>query len=196
MIDTRDMQKQEKRATWQPLDPEHQDTIYYDGTGRLACKIDPFNPDEEQAYARMEFMGFEKGRGTLKFRCPAAAYGLECKNREACRCKLAVREGTYGRVVRIPLDRDRRLFMPIHRHSRGFRKACKKRSSVERVNSRIDQVYGFERHFIRGQTKMHLRVSLALIVMLATAAAWIRAGQVENARSLVRAAPQAERPAA
>lgn len=188
LIDTRDMQENEKRETWRPLDPEHHDAIYCDGTGRVACKIDPFEPSDEKAYANMQFMGFEKDRGTLKFRCPAAAYGMECKNRDACRCRLAVREGKFGRVVRVPLDRDRRLFMPAHRHSGTFRNAYKKRTSVERVNSRIAGAYGFERHFIRGQAKMRLRVSLALIVMLATAVAWIRAGQVENARSLLRTA--------
>ena len=78
--------------------------------------------------------------------------------------------------------------MPVHRHSRTFRRADKKRSAVERVNSRIDQVYGFERHFIRGRAKMQLRVSLAMTVMLATAVAWIRAGQKEKARSLLRTA--------
>jgi len=56
------------------------------------------------------------------------------------------------------------------------------------VNSRIDQVYGFERHFIRGQGKMTCCVSLALIVMLATAVSWIEDGQIERARSLRRVA--------
>jgi len=59
---------------------------------------------------------------------------------------------------------------------------------VERVNSRIDQVYGFERHFIRGKTKMTLRVGIAMIVMLATAVAWIKAGQQEKMRCLRKAA--------
>jgi hypothetical protein len=35
-------------------------------------------------------------------------------------------------------------------------------TAVERVNSRIDQVYGFERHFIRGHKKMRLRMGLAI----------------------------------
>lgn len=193
LIDTRNMHTEKQdgedaKDKWMPLDPEHHDTIYYNGTGRVACKVAPFEPSDEKAFAPMQFMGFEKNRQTLKFRCPAAAYGIECKNRDACRCKLAVRHGDYGRVVRVPLDRDRRLFMPVHRHSRTFRKAYKKRSSVERVNSRIDQVYGFERHFIRGREKMQLRVALTMIVMLATAAAWVRAGQKDKARSLLRAA--------
>ena len=99
-----------------------------------------------------------------------------------------VRDGQYGRVVRVPLERNRRIFLPTHRHSRGFRNAYKKRSSVERVNSRIDQVYGFEHHFIRGIKKMKLRISLALIVMLATAKAWILADRKEKMRSLVQVA--------
>ena len=188
LIDTRDMRQAEEKETWQALDPARHDTIYFDGTGRVACKIDPFEPNEDKAFARMQYMGFEKDRGSLKFRCPAAAYGIECKNREACRCAPSVREGSYGRVVRVALDRDPRLFMPVHRHSRTFRTLYKKRSSVERVNSRIDQVYGFEHHFIRGRAKMQLRVGLALTVMLATAVAWIRAGQKEKARCLLRAA--------
>jgi hypothetical protein len=40
---------------------------------------------------------------------------------------------------------------------------------VERVNSRIDNVYGFERHFIRGIKKMKFRCSLSLLVMLVVA---------------------------
>lgn len=188
VIDTRDLQKAKGRQTWLPLDPTHHDTVYYDGTGQVACKVDPFEADDEKAFAPMQYMGFEKDRETLKFRCPAAARGVECKNREACQCKLAVRDGEFGRVVRVPLDRDRRLFMPMHRHSRTFTSAYKKRSSVERVNSRIDQVYGFEHHFIRGRMKMELRVGLAMIVMLSTAVAWVRAGEKEKVRSLFRAA--------
>lgn len=193
LIDTRNMHREKEdgkdaKDKWLPLDPAYHDTIYYNGTGWVACKIDPFEPDDGKAFAPMYFMGFEKSRDTLKFRCPAAAYGIECKNRDACRCKLATRYSAYGRVVRVPLDLDRRLFMPAHRHSRTFRLPYKKRSSVERVNSRIDQVYGFERHFIRSRAKMQLRVGLTMVVMLATAVAWIRAGQKEKARSLLQAA--------
>ena len=99
-----------------------------------------------------------------------------------------MREGKHGRTVRIPLSRDPRLFTPFYSHSRRFRTAYKKRTSVERVNSRLDHVYGFERSFARSRSKMALRVGLALIVMLATAVAWIEAGKKENMRCLLRAA--------
>lgn len=184
LIDTRDLH----RGAMQPLDEKHHDTIYFSPTGEVACKVDPFEPRPEKAFAAMQFMGFEPQRGTLKFRCPAAAYGLECKNREACHCRPQVREGEYGRVVRVALERDRRIFMPLHRHSQGFVKGYAKRTAIERVNARIDQVYGFERHFIRGMKKMRLRLGLALLVMLGTALAWVELKQPQNVRSLLRVA--------
>jgi hypothetical protein len=184
VIDIRDM----ARGAMKPLDETHHDTIYYSPTGTLCCKVNPFEPDDNKAYADMQFMGFEQDRQTLKYRCPAAAFGLKCKNRAACHCRPQTRDGEYGRVVRVPLSRDRRVFLPMPRHSQGFEQAYKKRTAIERVNSRIDQVYGFERHFIRGLENMKLRVGLALLVMLATAVAWIEAGKAQNMRSLARAA--------
>lgn len=184
LIDTRDLHG----GRMQPLDPQRHDTIYFSPTGQLACKVDPFEPEPAKAFAAMQFMGFEKERAALKFRCPAAAFGLECKNREACHCLPQVREGEYGRVVRVPLERERRIFMPLHRHSQGFVKGYAKRTAVERVNARIDQVYGFERHFIRGMKKMRLRLGLALLVMLGTALAWVELKQPHNVRSLLKAA--------
>jgi hypothetical protein len=86
------------------------------------------------------------------------------------------------------LERDRRLFFPVYRHSKKFKRLYKKRTSVERSNSRIDQVYGFEHHYVHGKADMELRMTLTLTVMLATAVAWVRAGKKENVRSLLRAA--------
>ena len=184
LIDTRDLHQ----GRMQPLDPQRHDTIYYSPTGEVSCKVAPFEPDPAKSFAAMQFVGFEADRQTLKFRCPASAFGLECQNREACHCAPAVRDGAYGRVVRIPLERDRRIFLPQHRHSKGFVQGYKKRTAVERVNSRIDQVYGFERHFIRGKSKMRLRLGLGLLVMLGTALAWVKAGKLDKVRSLVQAA--------
>jgi len=184
LIDTRDLHQGRMR----PLDPAVHDTVYLGPTGQVRCKVDPFQAADDKAFADMQFMGFEPGRGTLKFRCPAAAFGLECNNREACRCSPGVREGHYGRVVRVPLELDRRLFTPIWRHSGRFARLYNGRTAVERVNSRIDRVYGFEHHFIRGRRKVRLRLGLGLLVMLGTAMAWVRARQPDKLRSLVRAA--------
>ena len=62
------------------------------------------------------------------------------------------------------------------------------RSSVERVNSRLDVSFGFERHYFRGKKKMKLQCTLALGVMLAMAVGRIRENQPGKIRSLVAAA--------
>ncbi len=58
------------------------------------------------------------------------------------------------------------------------------------MNSRLDCVLGFEQHTIRGLAKMKTRVTLALIVMLATALGRIEADQAELMRSLTAPANQ------
>jgi len=173
-----------RAGPWRPLNDNRHDTIYFNDLGEVVCKADPFAPGDRK-YAALQFAGFERDRGTLKFRCPAAAFGIECKNRNACRCPSAVRDGQWGRTVRIPLSRDRRVFMPVHRQSRDFEARYKRRGAVERVNSRIDCVYGFERRSIRGLNKMKLRMGLSLIVMLATANWWVERGRLDNMRRLL-----------
>lgn len=171
-----------------PLDERRSDTIYIGPVGQVCCKSDPFESDQSKAFAAMQFQGYEPERGTLKFRCPAAAFGMECKNRDACRCKPRVRDGKYGRVVRVPLERDRRIFLPIHAPSRTFEQAYKRRTAVERVNSRIDRVHGLEWALVDSRQSMTLRVSLALLSMVASAAAWIEAKRPEQMRRLLSAA--------
>jgi len=89
-------------------------------------------------------------------------------------------------AVRIKLSQDRRVFTPVARSSYQWKRLYKKRTSVERVNSRLDVSFGFEQHFIRGQKKMKLRV--ALMVMLAMALGRVKEKQKAKLRSLVQAA--------
>jgi hypothetical protein len=138
----------------------------------------------EDELRELAFVGFEKDRGTLKYRCPAAAFGFECAGRADCEKLSPVGVGEFGRVVRVPLDLDRRIFTPIARHTDKWEKAYDRRTSAERVNSRLDQVLGFEHHTIRGKAKMEMRVTLALVVMLAMALGRIRAGQSDRMRSM------------
>jgi hypothetical protein len=46
----------------------------------------------------------------------------------------------------IPLDADRRIFVPIARSSYKWQRIYNGRTAVERVNSRIDLSFGFEHH--------------------------------------------------
>ena len=84
----------------------------------------------------------------------------------------------------MPLSTDYRIFVPIARDSKKFKRLYKKRTEVERLNGRIDRDYMFNDHFIRGQKKMDLMLKLSFIVMLTMAKGHIKNKQ-ENIRSLV-----------
>jgi hypothetical protein len=181
VIDTRTLWKTKTHET---LYPDRYDVFTYDETGRVFCTC-PSEKRGQDETRPLAFMGFEKDRSTLKYRCPAAAFGFECAGRAECEKLSPVGVGDFGRIVRIPLDLDRRIFTPIARHTDKWEKAYDRRTSVERVNSRLDQVLGFEHHTIRGKAKMETRVTLALVVMLAMALGRIRIGQTDKMRSLV-----------
>lgn len=153
------------------------DSFVYDEQGHVLCVC-----PQTQEQREMFFCGFEAERQALKYRCPAAACGLECKGRKACEARASV--GSFGRVIRVALGKDRRIFTPIARHTAKWAKAYARRTAVERVNSRLDCVLGFEQHTIRGLVKMKTRLTLALIVMLAMALGRIEANQAELMRSL------------
>jgi hypothetical protein len=144
----------------------------YKGTVYCHCPI-------EWVKRPMAFGGFEKDRATLKYRCPARYYGLECSGREQCHISDS---------IRIDMESNRRIFTPLARSSYKWKAMYKKRSAVERVNSRMDESFGFEKHFIRGIKKMKVRCGLALIVMLAMAYGRVKEKQYERMRSLVTSA--------
>jgi hypothetical protein len=120
--------------------------------------------------------GFESARKTIKKLCPTKHYGLVCKGCDKCPVK-------HG--IRIPLDTDRRIFTPIDRASYKWERQYNRRTSVERVNARLDECFGFEKHYIRGIKKMKIRCGMALCVMLAMAVARIKEKQEDKIRSFV-----------
>lgn len=143
----------------------------------------------EKTVRPMAFHGFENDRGTLKYRCPAAAHDLECAGRGECERESGSKCGAYGRVVRVALkDADRRAFTPTPWGSPSWRRAYARRSALERINSRLDGACHFERHFVRGKAKMKARVGLAVCVMMALALGAAKAGRLDRMRSLVRPA--------
>lgn len=160
------------------------DVFVYDEKGRVSC-LCPCSGEKRP----LAFQGFEEDRKTLKYRCPAAAFEFECKGRE--RCESFADVGLFGRTVRVPLDTDRRVFTPIPRSTTRWERAYDRRTAVERVNSRLDNVLGFEKHTIRGMKKMEARATLALIVVLAMALGRIMADQPALIRSMLAPAAKA-----
>ena len=184
IIDIRSTWKDEPHLPRQ-LNPEIVDTILHTEAGQVLCRNRDGQSEELDNYTPMTFEGFEAERQTLKYRCPAAAKGIECTQHDLCNGGCHTE---HGRIVRVALDTDRRIFTPQARDSKTWAREYKHRTAVERVNGRIGQSFGFEHHFIRGLKKMRLRLGLALLVMLAMAVGRIRANQSELLRSLVKPA--------
>ena len=150
------------------------ENVVYDYRGTVSCVCPKSGTQREMAYG-----GFERDRMTVKYRCPAQHYGYQCAG--AASCEL-------GKAVRIPLEEDRRVFTPLARSSLKWERCYDRRTAVERVNSRLDVSFGFEKHTIRGLKKMSTRCTMALAVMLAMAVGRIKANQIEAMRSLLKAA--------
>ncbi len=108
-----------------------------------------------------------------------------CKGREQCEIDALSRRSDYGRIVRVDLDLDRRIFTPVPRDTPLWKRCYAKRTAAERINSRVDHVLCFDRHTIRGLAKMQARMGLALVVMMAMAVGRIKQGATNNLRRFV-----------
>ena len=82
---------------------------------------------------------------------------------------------------------DERIFLPIARDSEKYKKLYNGRTSVERLNGRLDRDYMFENHTIRGLDKMNLAITISMIVMNGMAVGKIKRN-LQSIRSLVKIA--------
>ena len=168
------------RNTWKDTDKTRSfsnkkfENATYDYKGNVYCHC-----MIESQMRKMVDGGFEKDRNALKFLCPVIAKGIDCKSIKTCPIKNG---------IRVPLKEDKRIFTPVSRSSHKWKRLYNQRTSIERVNSRLDVSFGFERHYIRGMKKMNLRCSLALCIMSSIALGRARQNRPDLMNSLVRIA--------
>jgi len=103
------------------------------------------------------------------------------------RQKKCLRYSHEGKIYKIYVSYDERVFLPIARDSAKFKRIYKGRTAVERLNGRLDRDYMFEEHCIRGLKKMTLMVGLSMIIMNGMAVGKLKNGK-EKIRSLKNAA--------
>jgi hypothetical protein len=167
LIDIRNMWKGDEK---QHRFLEGYRSLAYDYRGTVYCY-----PKLSENPVEMCYSGYEPKRDSIRYQCPHMAYGISCPRSETC---------CYRKGVRIKRSINPRVFCRLPRSTYKWKREYKKRTAVERVNSRLDVSFGFEHHTIRGQKKMKLRVGLALIVMLALAIGRIEQNQPKQMRSL------------
>jgi hypothetical protein len=128
-------------------------TIYcYDMTSPVPCK------------RKMSYIGYEKSRGTLKYRCPARHEGIPCPSDKRCNG-----ESSYGMTVRVKSQDDLRRFPPIPRATAEFERRYKGRTAVERVNARMKLFWGADDGNVTGAARFHAHVHTILLVHVSIA---------------------------
>jgi hypothetical protein len=100
--------------------------------------------------------------------------------------KKCLRYSYKGKIYKIYISYDERVFLPVARDSMKFGRLYKGRTAVERLNGRLDRDYMFEDHCIRGLKKMKIMVSLTLIIMNAMALGKIQSGDIKHLAALTR----------
>ena len=157
----------QNRACW-PKDGEREKVIggriplhvVHDEAGTVFC-YDTSAPPVRRA---MSYMGHEKSRETLKYRCPAKVEGFACPAQERCNAGKS-----YGLTVRVPQEIDLRRFPAVPRATKQFERLYKGRTAVERVNGRLKVFWGLDDGNVVGARRFHAHVGAVMVVHLAFA---------------------------
>jgi len=111
----------------------------------------------------------------LKFRCSRYMEPLGCP------CSLS----SYGRVLKIAVSENERRWPGLHRESKKFNRLYKRRTAVERVNSRLKEHLCLDEQHVRGRAKTTVNVGLSLLVMVGGALAMAQRKKLDNLRQIV-----------
>jgi DDE family transposase len=135
--------------------------MVYDEAGTVFC----YDTESEPPIKRkMTYVGYEKDRGTVRYRCPAVYEGFECNSQEKCN------EGKkQGLGVRIKSEEDLRRFPAIPRGTKQFEDLYKGRTAVERVNARLKIFWGVDDGNVVGARRFHGYVGAVMIIHAAVA---------------------------
>lgn len=127
---------------------------------------------------KMSYLGFEKGRGTLKYGCPGRHEGFPCPSDEKCNgCS------SYGKTVRVKSELDLRRFPPIPRATQEFERRYNGRTAVERVNARLKVYWGADDGNVTGAERFHAHLATILLVHSAMAT-WLASQPRYEGKSL------------
>jgi hypothetical protein len=179
VIQMRELWKQEKEKVLRVGLP-----VVYDEAGTAFCYDTTSDPPVKQ---KMACIGYEKDRGTVKYRCPAMHHDLPCKSKEKCNG-----EREYGLVVRVKCEEDLRRFPPIGRATKQFERLYKGRTAVERVNARLKIFWGADDGNVVGARRFHAHVGVVMVVHLALARWLAKQPRWEGGLSAVSLSPIAQ----
>jgi hypothetical protein len=155
--------------------------LYYDEAGTVYCydmvsKTPVRHP--------MAYVGYEKDRQCLKYRCPARQHNWRCASERRCGQGRA-----WGLTVRVPQELDLRRFPAVPRATKKFERLYNGRTAVERVNARLKIFWGADDGNVTGAYRFWANVSTVLLVHLAFATLLARAPRREGGLGKLRLGP-------
>ena len=155
--------------------------LYYDEAGTVYCyDMTPQTPVRHP----MAYVGYEKDRACVKYRCPARQHNWRCPSERRCNQGRA-----WGLTVRVPQDLDLRRFPAIPRATKKFERLYNGRTAVERVNARLKIFWGADDGNITGAQRFWANVSVVMLVHLAFATLLARAPRREGGLGKLRLGP-------
>lgn len=98
--------------------------------------------------------------------------------------KNKLRYGYKDKVYSIDVNYDTRVFTPIARDSKKWKRIYNKRTALERINGRLDRDFNLENNKVRGLKKATVMIDIMMIGMLAMAKGHIINNHPENIRKL------------
>ena len=129
--------------------------LVHDEAGTVSCYDTVSDPLVRH---KMAYVGYDKERDTLKYRCPALHEGWDCPRAATCN------EGrSYGLTARIPCELDLRRFPPVPRATKEFERLYKGRTAVERVNARLKIFWGADDGNVTGARRFHAFVGTVMV---------------------------------
>lgn len=155
--------------------------VLHDEAGTVYCYDQTSDPPVRH---QMAYVGYEKDRKTLKYRCSARQQGWSCPNDERCN---AGKE--YGLLVRVPCAIDLRRFPPIPRATLQFERRYKGRTAVERVNARMKIFWGVDDGNITGARRFHAYVGAVMVICVAFATLLAKTPRREGSMGDTRLGP-------
>lgn len=107
----------------------------------------------------LKYLGYDKVRNTLRY-------------------------GHKDKVYSIDIDYDERVFTPIARDSKKWKRLYNKRTALERINGRLDRDLNLENNKVRGLKKTTVMVDMMMICMMSMAKGHIVNNNPEKIRKL------------
>ena len=120
-------------------------------------KVSIINEDREMI--PLKYLGYDKVKETLRYQYKERVYSID-------------------------VNYDSRIFTPIARDSKKWKRIYNKRTALERINGRLDRDFNLENNKVRGLKKATVMIDIMMIGMMSMAKGHILNHQEEKIRCL------------